>query len=191
MWGFIGGFFGKVLTVFTGRAWIIWLIAGALAAGFGGGWYVAEKFSDAEKAKLYEQAAIRQAEAVRRTIDQYETILIANEEVIGEYVGTVNDIRRQERIVYKEVINYVPVEDSHDCNVPIGVVGVLNLARTGDAKWEEMLPSSGSALEAARAPSPVTRREEYEAHAGCGIAYQELAARYNSLVDWIERAYQE
>jgi len=32
----------------------------------------------------------------------------------------------------------------------------------------------------------MTQREEYEAHAHCGLSYRELMSRHNRLIEWIE-----
>lgn len=72
------------------------------------------------------------------------------------------------------------VSDNPVCNLTRGDVSVLNHARTG-------LPDTPALAEAEKpTPSTLTQRAEADAHADCGLRYRDLAARHDTLIDWLE-----
>lgn len=66
------------------------------------------------------------------------------------------------------------------CRLTRGDVGVLNRARTG-------LPDAPALADAEkRTPSTIAQRTELTAHADCGTRYRDLAAKHDTLIDWLE-----
>lgn len=159
-------------------------ISVAVAVGTASGWWAKTKLVEAD---MYQQAQLAlqaQKEAVERIADQYEAQISINNEVTNDYINGLLAVNKQKPKIIKE-IQYV--ESKPECDVPVGVISVLNIARTGGDAGVQISNPAKDPDGKIRPTPPVTQRDEYEAHAECGFRYQELSEKHNRLIDWIEK----
>lgn len=152
--------------------------------GFFSAYYIKSQFAKADLYRIEQAQNEILREAIRRTIDEYETRLELDNEVIAEWDSRVDHIRSQTANIPVEIVKYVKVNS--DCNVPVGVVRLLNIARTGGDAGVRIPNASGDPDEAGRAASTVTQQREYSAHSECAVAYRELSERHSALTKWIK-----
>lgn len=174
--------FGVIKTLFASKSTMIALLV-ALTIGMGGGWYVKSVFADAAELAQQKQAQKAYREAVERTIRQYDARIAITDEITSDYIDELITIGEQSSDIAKELQN---VKSNSACSTPAGVVSLLNVARTGNPAGVSLPGASKLTYEKAGAPASITQRDEYQAHADCGIKYRKIAERYSSLIRWIE-----
>lgn len=180
----------KALSAILRARTLIVLFTATFALGSCSGALIVKKYNDAQKTQQIQLELRAKDKAIEVLRHRYEQQRKTDAEIIDRLRNREAEIREVEKIVTKEVIKYVPVDESGSCNLTRGAVGMLNAARAGRGSAE--LPgapklSYGEAAE----PSSITQRAEVEAHAQCGVRYNELAARHNALIDWLEQQQKE
>lgn len=151
-------------------------VAGAaLLLGIFAGMWVHQKFFAPEPEKVIEY--ITKVVTVQQE---------ATEQVEEQFVEDKVRIEVVEKIVPREVVKYVPVKDNAACNTPIGSVRLLNDARSGVLREDNLSSPSGLPSSEGTAPSTVTRRILTQTAAETAISYNQCRNQLNALIDWIE-----
>ena len=138
------------------------------------GWYVMDKINDIKQASLVPE--------IIRVVTKYQDV---EKEVIKTQIETVREIEYVDRIVEKEVVKYVPIEDSA-CNIPLGSVWMLNYARRAGTGESVLPPTSPESDSTAYAPSTISRRDLIQSDREIALMYNKLSAQTNALIDFIE-----
>ncbi len=123
-----------------------------------------------------------QIEYITRVIEAQEPL----QEIVVRNAVKKAEIEIVEKIIEKEVIRYVEVEnDPVACNVPIGSVRVLNDARSGELRPDSVQGPTEVPDDEGRAPSTISRATLFESDASIAIEYNKCRNQLNSLIDWI------
>lgn len=139
------------------------------------GMWINQKFFAPEPEKITEYIT-KVVEVQREETRRVET----------QFIETAAEVRVVEKIVPREVIKYVPVENDTACNTPIGSVRLLNDARSGRLREDSLSSPTGLPDEEGTRPSTVTRRTLTESAAETAIAYNQCKTQLNALIDWIQ-----
>lgn len=93
------------------------------------------------------------------------------------------EVRTQIKYITKEVVKYVPAtENTPDCRLTVGAVGLLNAARTGT----DFQPTAYLDAEI-KAATSIGMRELSQADIDLASQYRQLAADHDALVDYVEQ----
>lgn len=179
MFRYVGGIFKSPL---------IWVGVIGAVLSFSAGMYINGKINAGSllECELGRERAI--VEQVQQTVNKYEQQAKHNALLISRLHDEKRQIEDEKRLVEKRIDN---VKDNADCDIPGNIVGMLNIARTGNKNSVRLSETPDRADEASRTSEAVKQRVELGAHADCGFKYRELAKKHEKLIDWINSVSQE
>lgn len=177
--------FAIVSRLFSVRGLLI-LAGVAFSVGLSSGWYVKDKFAEAEKAAALAALVDAQQKATAEAIERHKATRALDAEVISNLMVELETAQSRERVIVKEVVKYVPEDPAGSCNLTRGAVGLLNNARGYSDAGGVPGPAELSDEES-RAPSSLTQRAQVGAHIDAASRYEALRAKHNALIEWIER----
>ena len=125
------------------------------------------------------------AASVIERLDRKQNTAVAKVETKAVSVDQENKLK--ERVIYKQVIKYVPTKDDPGCpNLTVGTVRVLNAARSAQTVADVVRATAGLTDEESRALTSLSRIDLVVSDAEIALMYNDLASKHNLLVDAID-----
>jgi len=158
----------------------------AFLAGSSVAAYTSHVFHKAALSDELTEALNRQNKAVLQAIEENDEIRALDQKYFNIELAKAKEIQVVTKFITKEIVKYVPDESTGACNYTIGAVGLLNVARQPfNGSVASVYETTDQPNPALQATSAHTQRSEIEWHAQCAGQYNELAAKHDALVDWL------